>query len=189
MNRPKELSMNARHLTGRLAAKASANGHKRHARAARLLVASSAVALAAVAATPWAAAHPSDKTIEGVWRVTRHGVNCQTGQVLSSFPAIMAFGAEGSLSGYAIPPGSSPALASPEYGTWQREHGQSQYSFRLLGYNYGADGVFSGSTEVSASATLGEGGTALSYSAKIQFFDASGGLQFAVCGAATGTRF
>lgn len=59
-------------------------------------------------------------SIVGTWVVTRHGVDCSTGNRLGpDFPALMTFNQGGTLNAYAIPPnGSTPANSSPEYGTW-----------------------------------------------------------------------
>ena len=54
--------------------------------------------------------------------MTRTPINCESGQqVAPSFQAIVTFNEDGTLTGYAVPPSSSPALGSPEYGVWQRE--------------------------------------------------------------------
>src|SRR6185312_8282252 len=78
--------------------------------------------------------------LEGVWRVTRHATNCQTGADIAVFPALMNFDAGGAMGGYDVPPGTSPALRSPAYGTWKREEGWRQFSFRQVGYTYDATG-------------------------------------------------
>src|SRR5579862_3697549 len=41
-------------------------------------------------------------SVDGVWRVTRHGVNCVTGGEVSTFPALMTFHADGTVSGQAV---------------------------------------------------------------------------------------
>ena len=63
-------------------------------------------------------------TIEGVWQVSRQGVNCndpnqQTGP---PFPAIMTFHRDGTVTGAAKSPVTGP-FDTPEYGLWQREPG------------------------------------------------------------------
>lgn len=128
-------------------------------------------------------------TIEGVWRVTRHGVNCQSGQQVSSFPAIMTFGRDGIYSGSAVAPGSTPANGSAEYGIWKREPGPQNYSFRFLSYDYDASGVFDGGVEVTGRVQLTASGDGFTYASTIQFFDENGDPLFSVCGKATGTRF
>jgi len=128
--------------------------------------------------------------LEGVWRMTRMGVNCQTGlQAGPAFQAIVIFNEDGSVVGYAVPPGSTPALGSPEFGVWKRERGKGNYSFSDLSYNYDAGGAFAGSIEIAATVQVEDGGKTLAQQTKIEFFDGNGALLFAVCGKATGTRF
>ncbi len=75
--------------------------------------------------------------LEGVWRVTRTPINCATGeQVRPSFPAIMTFIKDGIYTGFGVPAGSTPTEGSSEYGTWKREPGVQNYSFRFLGQLY-----------------------------------------------------
>jgi len=127
--------------------------------------------------------------LEGVWRVTRHGVDCQSGEQLSTFMAITTFARDGTVVGFGVPPGSSPAMGSPEYGIWKREDAAKSYSFRLLSYAYDATGAFDGSSEVAAQLALARGGDNFAYTATIAFYDAAGNHLFSVCGAATGLRF
>jgi len=128
--------------------------------------------------------------LHGVWRMTRTPINCETGQqVAPSFQAIMIFNEDGTLTGYAVPPASSPALQSPEFGLWKREHGSGNYSFIDLSYNYDQGGAFAGSTEVTAKVELGAGGKTLTHQTKIDIFDGNGAFLLSHCGRATGTRF
>jgi hypothetical protein len=146
-------------------------------------------AAAALVPVLQANAEGTQPTIEGVWRVTRHGVDCQTAAVRSTFPALMAFNKDGIVTGFGVPPGSSPALGSPDYGVWEREPGHGRYAFHLVSNNYDPSGTFSGTTEVTGHAIVAHGGSSLTYTAKIKFLDVAGGLQFEVCGAASGNRF
>jgi len=165
----------------------AANSIGRVLRKAALLGGAGAAMLLGIA--PPASADNGKTPLEGVWRVTRHGVNCATGQVLSSFPAIMEFMRGGTWTGYAVPPGATPAMGSPDYGTWKRLSGSGGYSFRLLSYNYDAAGAFAGSTEVSADLTLTDDAKSFSYEGTVQFFDAAGSPMFSVCGKGEGARF
>jgi hypothetical protein len=152
-----------------------------------------AFAAAIVLATSASAiSHDDDdgQRLQGVWRMTRMGVNCQTGlQTGPSFQAIVTFNEDGTLSGYAVPPGSTPASGSPEFGVWKREHGKGNYSFNDVSYSYDAGGAFSGSTELTAKVQIEDDGKTLTQHAKIEFFDGNGALLFSACGKATGTRF
>ena len=135
-----------------------------------------------------AGAQDSQPTIQGVWQVTRHGVNCQTGQQVSSFPALMTFHADGTTDGDAVAPGSTAAEGTDEHGLWQREPGPQHYSFKAISYGWQTTGVFAGSTTISASLTLTASDT-FAYNSTIQVFDDNGNLLATHCGQAAGVRF
>lgn len=130
---------------------------------------------------------PTAQTLQGTWRVTRHGVNCITGQELSSFPAIMTFNQGGTYTGYGVGPGGDPGQGT-EYGVWQRQPGHQNYSLRFVSYAYTADGDFDGRIEITGRLQLTTADS-FTYTATIQIFDADGNLVFTACGRATGTRF
>jgi hypothetical protein len=127
-------------------------------------------------------------TIEGVWQVTRSGVNCSDpNQVLGSFPALMTFHRDGTVSGAAKSPVTGP-FDTPEHGLWQREPGDQKYSFRELSYKYDNNGTFVGPLVLTASVELTDANSFV-YSATIQIFDANWELSETRCGRATATRF
>jgi hypothetical protein len=128
-------------------------------------------------------------TIEGVWLVDRGGVNCNDPNqgVTPTFPALMAFHRDGIVTGAAKSPVTGP-FDTPEYGTWQREPGSHNYSFREVSYKYDGTGVFLGPLVLAANVEL-TGANSFIYSATIQIFDANGDLVASHCGRATGTRF
>ena len=127
-------------------------------------------------------------TIEGVWQVTRQGVNCNDpNQVLGSFPAIMTFHRDGTVSGAAKSPVTGP-FDTPEHGLWQREPGSQNYSFRELQYRYDANGAFAGSLVLSANVELTDANSFV-YSSTIQIVAPNGNLIASHCGRGIGTRF
>jgi hypothetical protein len=127
--------------------------------------------------------------LHGVWRITRTPINCQNGQqVAPSFQAIMIFNEDGTLTGYAVPPASRPALQSPEFGLWKRER-DGNYSFTDLSYTYDEGGAFTGSIELTAKLQLGAGGETLTHETRIDIFDGNGGFLLSHCGRASATRF
>jgi hypothetical protein len=127
-------------------------------------------------------------TIEGVWQVTRVGVNCNDpNQELGSFPAIMTFHRDGTVTGAAKSPVTGP-FDTPEYGSWQREPGSQNYSFREVNYRYDGNGTFIGSLVLTANVSLTDANS-FTYSATIQIFDANGNLLVTLCGRGTATRF
>ena len=147
--------------------------------------------LAAITPVVWSADKPltvSTPTIEGVWQVSRQGVNCSDpSQLLGPpFPAIMTFHHDGTVTGAAKSPVTGP-FDTPEYGTWQREPGSQNYSFREVNYRYDATGIFLGQLIIAADVNVVD--DSFTYSATIQLFDANGNLTVTLCGAGTATRF
>lgn len=142
----------------------------------------------AASSQPENALDGGSSTLEGVWRVTRTGIDCQTGQQFGSFPAIMTFHHGGTLTGDAVPPGASPANGSVEHGVWQRRPGNHNYSFRFVSNSYDDTGAYEARTEITGAARLTNADT-LTYTATIQFFDAAGNLLAQRCGTAQGVRF
>jgi len=128
-------------------------------------------------------------TIEGVWQVTRGGFACNDPNqtLLGTFPAIMAFHRDGIVTGAAKSPVTGP-FDTPEYGTWKREPGSQNYSFRELSYKYDNNGVFVGSLVLTANVEL-TGANSFIYNATIQIADANGNPAPIRCGRGTGTRF
>ncbi len=127
-------------------------------------------------------------TIEGVWQVTRGGVNCNNpDQVLGTFPALMSFHRDGIVSGGAKSPVTGP-FDTAEHGLWKREPGRHNYSFRSLSYKYDGNGAFAGSLVLTAYVELTDANSFI-YSATIQISDANGNPAPIRCGRGTATRF
>ena len=146
--------------------------------------------LAASTSLVWSADRPSRVTspnLVGVWQVVRHGVDCNTGQELSSFPALVIFHSDGTMTGAAKSPVTGP-FDTPEYGSWQREAGSQNYSFRDIELRYDAAGTFIGPLVLTANVELTDANS-FTYNATIDIFDANGNLLVTLCGQATGTRF
>ena len=127
-------------------------------------------------------------TLEGVWRVTRHGVNCATHEQLSTFPVLMTFHAGGTLSGDGLSPGPVPVYAPPEHGLWQQRLGSRNFSFRVVDYSYDDNGAVTGSQEITATGQL-TGANTFTYKSSVTFYDVDGEQLFSICGQATGVRF
>ena len=99
------------------------------------------LSLAASTSLVWSADIPSQVTspkLIGVWQAVRFGVDCDTGQDLgNSFPALVTFHSDGTMTG-----DTGPFGATDEYGSWQREPGNHNYSFREVFYFYDENAVF-----------------------------------------------
>jgi hypothetical protein len=128
-------------------------------------------------------------TIEGVWEVTRGGVNCSDpDQALGTrFPAVMTFHRDGTVAGAAKSPVTGP-FDTAEHGTWQREPGSQNYSFRALQYRYDGSGTLLGPLVITANVELIDANSFI-YSATIEILDTNGNPIATHCGRATATRF
>jgi len=99
----------------------------------------------------------------------------------------MTFHRDGAVTGAAKSPVTGP-FDTPEYGSWQRERGRQNYSFRELQYRYDGSGTFLGPLVLTARVEL-TGDNNFTYHSTIQIFDPNGDLTDTRCGMATGTRF
>jgi len=123
-------------------------------------------------------------TIVGVWQVVRHGVDCNTGQELSSFPALVTFHKDGTMTADT----SAFEGTTNEYGSWQREQGSQNYSFRDTFFSIDENGALAITGIITANVHLTDANS-WTYSATIEIFDADGNLIFTACGRGTATRF
>jgi hypothetical protein len=143
--------------------------------------------LAASTSLVWSADRPlreTTPTIQGVWQVTRMGVDCNDpNQTRPPFPALMTFHSDGTVIG-----DTGPYDETKEYGSWQREPGSQNYSFREVGYGYDENVAFAFSAVISATLHLTDRNS-FTASETIQFFDTDGNLIATFCGRSTGTRF
>jgi hypothetical protein len=144
------------------------------------------LSLAASTSLLWSADRPQrSPTIEGVWQVTRMGVDCNDpNQTRPPFPAIMTFHRDGTMTA------DTGALKgyTNEYGSWQREPGSHNYSFRDTALSTDKNGDLATSGIITATVHLTDANS-FTYSATIQIFDADGNLIGTFCGRSTGTRF
>ena len=87
--------------------------------------------------------------------------------------------------------GKSPVTGpfdTPEYGSWKREPGSHNYSFRALQYRYDGNGAFAGSLILTANVELTDANSFV-YSSTIQIANANGDSIDTHCGRGTGMRF
>ncbi len=156
-----------------------------------LIVAALAATTSLVCGQAQQSADSSSKPpIVGTWQVLRHGVDCVTREPLNpDFPTLVTFNRGGTLNGYAVAPGETPGLGSPEYGNWTHERGTHTYTARDISYGYDANGAFTGRAEITATVTLAPGGDSFTADTVVDIYDANGNLLFSFCGMWTGTRF
>lgn len=125
-------------------------------------------------------------TLEGVWQDARTGVNCDDpNQVLSGpFPAIITFHGDGTMTD------DTGALQGDTngYGSWQREPGSQNYSFRYLALSVDENGALAITGTITATLHLTDANS-FTHSETIHIFDADGNLIATFCGRGTATRF
>ena len=147
-----------------------------------------ALGLAASTSLVWSAdkqlSPEAGPAIVGVWEVTRHGVNCNDPtQEGPPFPALVTFHDDGTMTA-----DTGGASNTNEYGSWQREPGRQNYSFRDRWNGFDENGAFVYYGVITATVHLADANNHR-YSATIQLFDPDGNLFFTACGAGTGERF
>jgi hypothetical protein len=99
----------------------------------------------------------------------------------------MTFHHDGTVTGATKSPVTGP-FDTPEYGSWQREPGNQNYSFHEVNYRYDGNGTFIGQLVITANVELADANS-FTFSATIQLFDANGNLIATLCGMGTATRF
>lgn len=126
------------------------------------------------------------RKLEGVWNLTVTRLDCQTGAVLGSGPAILTFVRGGTMHDYGS--GRPPATRSPGYGIWNyRSNGRYTDAFQFFIYN--ADGTLAGRQIIREQISLSHDGNSLTNTAASQILDTNGNITSTRCSSAVGTRF
>ncbi len=123
------------------------------------------------------------QTLEGSWDVQTTRVNCQTGAVLGTSPAMFTFMRGGTTVsiGVGIPRG-------PGHGVWEFESGR-RYTSAFQFFRFNADGTLSGRQIIRQQITLSSDGNSFTSSATAQVLDTGGNVTANNCNTATGIRF
>lgn len=126
------------------------------------------------------------RKLEGSWNHQGTRLNCQTGAVLGTFPAMFTFTRGGTFweSGTQI----SPALRSPSHGVWSYES-RRRYSTAFQFFRFNADGTLAGRQIVRQQIELSPDGNSYTATATAQVLDVNGNVLANNCAAGTGTRF
>jgi hypothetical protein len=124
--------------------------------------------------------------LEGSWNHQGTRLNCQTGAVLGTFPALFTFTRGGTFweSGTQI----SPALRSPSHGVWSYESRRT-YRTAFQFFRFNADGALAGRQIVRQQIELSADGNSYTATATAQVLDVNGNVIANNCASGTGTRF
>ncbi|HTK38011.1 MAG TPA: hypothetical protein VL325_05920 [Pyrinomonadaceae bacterium] len=153
----------------------------------KLSVIQSVIVVAAVVATAQLVAFGQDysgstPTIKGVWQTVVTPKVCNGPSAPVSFPGILLFSQDGTVTG------TSTAVTSA-YGTWRREPGAANYSFKAISFRYDASQNLLGTRVIWQNATLTDGGDKMTTDGGFTDYDKNGVPVASGCSTATGTRF
>ncbi len=124
------------------------------------------------------------RKIEGVWEAQVTIRDCQTGDPIITFRAMVMYIRGGSLM---VTGNTPPTATGPGFGRWQHLGGRHYYStFRFFQYN--PDGSFAGLQRVTRRTTLSRGGDAFTTTASGEIFDANDNLIGSGCATETAKR-
>jgi hypothetical protein len=124
-------------------------------------------------------------SLVGTWRVQLTVSDCQTGQVLRTFPALFAFATGGTLS--ATTAGQVPALNTTGLGIWKHTKGRS-YSAVSESFIFSSAGVWVQTSRLTRAIDVNSNGDQFTDIVALQIFDTSGNQIVAGCGTSVGNR-
>jgi hypothetical protein len=124
--------------------------------------------------------------LQGTWNTQVSIIDCQTGNVIRTFPSLIGFMAGGTLT--ETTSGTAPALRTPGEGVW-RHTTDNNYAFRFKHFNFNAQNVFTGWNIIQAEARVDATGNAYTTSGTVEVYDPNGVLLATGCSESVGTRF
>jgi hypothetical protein len=127
----------------------------------------------------------SSNGLEGTWRVQLTVQDCQTGQVLRTFPALFAFAKGGTLT-YATA-GQLPSATTTGLGVWKHTEGHS-YSAVSEVFIFSPAGVWIQTHRLTRAIDVSNDGDEFTDTVALQIFDTSGNQIVAGCGTSVGSR-
>jgi hypothetical protein len=126
------------------------------------------------------------RKLEGTWRVQVTLRNCQSGDALRTFPALLTFANGGTLTGTTT--AFSPALRSPDHGVWEQT-GRGAFSAVSDAFLFNPTGVWVSTQRITQAITIGGDPDGFESNAKVEFLDTNGNVTSTGCATAVGQRF
>jgi hypothetical protein len=154
-------------------------------RGAALVLAGLLVLGSGLTATAQSVNAGSSNGLEGTWRVQLTVQDCQTGQVLRTFPALFAFAKGGTLT-YATA-GQLPSATTTGLGVWKHTEGHS-YSAVSEVFIFSPAGVWIQTHRLTRAIDVSNDGDEFTDTVALQIFDTSGNQIVAGCGTSVGSR-
>jgi len=129
---------------------------------------------------------PSKNRLEGTWRVQLTIRNCQTGEVLRSFPAVFTFAKGGTLT--LTTAGQLPSLSTTGLGIWRHMTGHS-YSAVSESFIFSTAGLWTQTHRLTRAIEVSNDGDNFTDTVALQIFDTQGNVIVTGCGTSVGSRF
>jgi hypothetical protein len=123
--------------------------------------------------------------LAGTWDAAVSIVNCDTGNVITTFKSTANFNQGGTFTG--ITSGTIPALRTPEVGLWRHEGGNS-YRFRFKAYLFNPAGVLVGYQLITHTLELDKENLNYTSEGGVKIFNIDGVQIGAGCSTSVGTR-
>lgn len=154
-------------------------------RGAALILAGLLVLGSGLTATTRSENDESPNSLEGTWRVQLTVQDCQTGQVLRTFPALFAFAKGGTLS--VTTAGQFPALNTTGLGIWEHTKGHS-YSAVSEVFIFSPAGAWTQTSRLTRAIKVSNDGDQFTDIVALQIFDTNGNQIVTGCGTSAGSR-
>ena len=126
------------------------------------------------------------KRMEGVWNLQVTRVNCQTGAVIATFPAMHMYMRGGTMEDFGTQ--NSPTLRGPGYGTWSYD-AHDGYTLTFQFFRFNPDGTLAGRNVARQVNDISNDGNSLTQTSVAQAFDVNGNVIGTNCATAVGVRF
>ena len=153
--------------------------------AAALVLASLLVLGSGLTATAQSVNAESPNGLRGTWRVQLTILDCQTGQVLRTFPAVLAFAKGGTLA--LTTAGQLPSLSTTGLGIWRHTNGHS-YSAVSETFIFSPAGAWIQTHRLTRAIDVSNDGDEFTDTVALQIFDTSGNQIVTGCGTSVGSR-
>ena len=127
----------------------------------------------------------SPNGLEGTWRVQLTVRDCQTGQVLRTFPALFAFAKGGTLT--VTTAGQLPCAIHSRLGVWRHTEGHT-YSAVSEAFVFSPAGAWIQTRRLTRAIKVSNDGDEFTDTVALQIFDTNGNQIVTGCGTSVGSR-
>ena len=128
----------------------------------------------------------SHRGLQGAWRLQLTVLDCQTGQVQRTFPALATFAKGGTLT--LTTAGQLPSLFTPGLGVWRHTEG-NKYSAVSEQFVFSPAGVWIQTHRLTRAIEVDVDGDEFTDTVALEILDTSGNVIVTGCATSVGSRF